>query len=625
MVEIADADLPVFPFRVNWSGGVSERLEWATNVHAGVTGNEQRQGFRLTPRRAFEATITLWAEERQFLDLWLHRLVGTECMVPIWHDSVRTAQGAAQGDSEVWVDTRGLEFKIGSYGLLRGVSALSTERVEIAEVHDDRIVLAEPLAKDWPQGTRVEPLARGRIGETTKPTLHGDRAWQLQAQFELTREQPFEEDVADLDVYLGLPVYHRPPNRSANLDAEFEWAFNETDSGSGRRYRNTDNARATVRQKHEWLLRGRTAKAAFRAFLYYMRGRQRAVWLPTFMNDMTLSRNVGVGTNSLYVKACGLAYTGGGATSGRSHVCVQMKNGTRFYRRVTAMAAVGNDTEERLVLDSGFPLGVQMAAVERISWMDTARFENDRVEFKHVNAADGASTVSAVWQTFRNERTPPVILHAPIPAAAKTDQRCGPNIPETDPCGPCIPCAVTVFSWELNFNGCKEFYCPTRNWYVPDITSHPEGFKKRPSLPHLQEGETYADYANPSRGWPGVGISPIGWAGGCDGAPEQIAYESNAYNDPGSPWYKHPAAIELQGQIIARSQGSNGDFTITYPTAIVDGSGALQIQYGAFWCGDNIARGKLTRTICSGCGCGCSPAVLIEADLVGNVPYTWYW
>lgn len=433
MAEIADNLLPVFPFRVNWRGGVTERLEWATNVHAGITGNEQRQATRLTPRREFEVTITVWEQERQFLDLWLHRMVGTDCLLPLWHDSVRIDREAAQGDSEVWADTRGLEWEIGSYGLLRGLTALSHEVVEIAGVEDERLLLAAPLGGSWPKGTRIEPLRRGRLSENTKPAIKGDRAWECQALFQLTREQPYDDTLEGLDLYAGIPVLHTPPNRVAALDAEFEWGFAETDSKTGRRYRQSDADRAMVRQKHEWLLHGRTRKAAFRRFLYYMRGRQRVVWLPTYSADLTLSRNAGVAASSIYIKAMGFAYTGG-PTSGREFICIQRRNGTRLFRRITGTANAGSMAEERLTLDVPLPAGLTMAEVNRISWMDTARFDADRLEFNHVNAADGASTIAATFRTFRNERTVPPILSAPIPKAAISANPCG--FDEGDPCAP---------------------------------------------------------------------------------------------------------------------------------------------------------------------------------------------
>lgn len=621
MADIADDMLPVFPFRINWREGISERLDWKTNVMADILGNEQRQGARLTPRREFEVTLSVWDQERAFLDLWLHRIHG-EFLLPLWHDSTRIAQEAAQGASEVWGDFRGLEWEIGSYGLLRGVSALVSERVQIAEVHDDRLVLETPLISNWPKGSRIEPLRRGRLSEQTRARILTERVSEITALFELTREQPYDEGFDSWDQYLGLPVLTKQPNRSEQIDLEYLWTYSESDSDTGRRYRKADNNRAITEQKHAWLLRGRTAKREFRSMLYRLRGAQGGFWLPTFSTDLELTRPIGLTATSFYVKRVGYGYTGG-AVSGRNRVCIQLRNGTRLYRRITGTANSGTDHEERLVVDLQFPAAIAMADVTRISFMDTVRFQNDRVEFNHVNAADGASTVSAILRAYRDERVPPTVFAAPIPTVPMSNFPCG-DAPDEDPCAPpgtCIP--KTFFTWSLAFNGCKEFYCPTRNWYQPPITSHPPNWQYRASLPILQgDGRDLEWFEHPGR-WPGASFAPIGIVNNCSDPAGTTYYESNAYNTPGSVGYQDPAYANLRGQPIMTTTTTNGNFTITFLQNLVDGPGALQIQYGAFWCGDFVAQGTLDRTLLI----DCKPvgSTLIESGLVGNVPYTWSW
>lgn len=426
MAEIADADLPVFPFKVNWKNGISERLEWKTDILTDLVGNEQRRGLRLHPRRDFEVTLTLWDQERQFLDLWLHRMVGTEFMFPLWHDSVRSTQEVAQGQKTIWVDTQGLEFTIGSYALLRGLTAMSFERVLVAEVRADRIVAVDDLVGTWPKGTRVEPLVRGQMSDQTRMTLVTSKASSVQAEFQTTRAQIYDPGDETMDLYMGLPVITQQPNRSDQLDVRHIWNFYESDSGTGRRYRKSEEDRARVSQKHSWFLRGRANKAAFRSLLYRLDGSRAPVWLPTFNEDITLAQNAAPGATSIYVKEFGFAYTGG-PTSGREHIVIHTTTG-RIYRRVTGTAAAPAG-QERLVLNAALPAGLAMSNVRIISWIDTARLENDRIEFNHINAADGVSTVSSIFKTFRNERTPPIILSAPIPEAAKSGTLCGDDTP----------------------------------------------------------------------------------------------------------------------------------------------------------------------------------------------------
>ncbi|WLJ71134.1 hypothetical protein [Sphingomonas phage Carli] len=400
MADIADADLPVFPFRINWKNGIAERLEWKTDVLKDFAGNEQRRGLRLTPRREFEVTLTVWDAERSFLDLWLHRMLSQEFLFPVWHDSVRASLPAPQGQDTIWVDTRGLEFQIGSYGLLRGPTALLSERIEIAEVYDDRIVAAANLVLDWPKGTRVEPLLRGRMTEQTRASLSGGRAGDTQAVFQTTREAPYSLGAAPADQYAALPVMMPPPNRSEQIDMNYIWSFFESDSMSGRSYRRSDEKRSMIAQKHSWFLHGRAAKAAFRSLLYRLKGSLMPFWLPTFNHDLQMAVDTAPGASTLEIDAIGFSYTGG-PTSGREYIVIDTVTQGRIYRRVTGTAAAPNG-RERLVVDAPFAGGLLRQNVNYISWIDTARLENDRLELTHVNAADGVTTVSAIMRTFRN-------------------------------------------------------------------------------------------------------------------------------------------------------------------------------------------------------------------------------
>lgn len=544
MAEIADANLPTFPFRVNWKAGVAERLEWKTDVLGDFLGNEQRRALRLTPRREFEVTLTLWDADRAFWDLWLHRMAGVEFLFPVWHDSVRASQDAPQGQKTIWADTRGLEFQIGSYGLLRGLTAQSFERFQIAEVYDDRIVTVANLVLAWPKGTRVEPVLRGRLTDQTNVKPVSTRASETQAVIQCVREQPYGEGVDSWDQYMGMPVLAITPNRSEDLSSSFDWAFSESDSLSGRRFRKSDTGRASVHQKHTWLLKGRTAKVLFRQLCYRLRGSAKAFWLPTFNDDLALSRNAGVAATSIYVKAMGFAYTGG-PTSGREYVCVQKRDGTRLYRRITGTAASGSVTEERLVLDAPLPGGLTMGEVSRISWMDTARFENDRIEMSHVNAADGATTVAGVFQTFRHGRSAPAILSAPIPQAAKVFTSCGTDAPEVDVCAPVFQGVYMSVRFSAP-DPCNQCWDGNRDLYLENV---------QPNGPGGKSFQSFGFYG-----------------GGC------VPFVNDVYENivPGNP--------QLQGQLLHRfSQNNFNDWTwdFYFPCTFVQ----LHIFFSARYCG----------------------------------------
>lgn len=622
MAEIADANLPVFPFRINWKQGLAERLEWKTDVLGDFLGNEQRRSLRLTPRREFEATLSLWDAERSFWDLWLHRMGDTEFLFPLWHDSVRAAQEAAQGQNTVWVDTRGLGFQIGSYGLLRGNTALSYERIQIAEVHEDRIVTVSPLNASWPKGTRVEPLIRGRMTDQTDVKAISSRVSESQAVFEATREQPFDEGVDSWDQFMGLPVLTSQPNRTQDVGSAYQWSYSESDSGTGRRYRKSDTGRAITQQKHSWLLRGRTAKNDFRSLCYRLRGAAGGFWLPTFNDDLQLAQNTAPATASLYVRAIGWAYTGG-ASSGREYVCIWLKGGTRLYRRITGTAAAPAG-QERLIVDTPFPAGLLMSQVRMISFMDTARFQNDRIEFNHVNAADGATTVAGVFQTYRNERQAPAILSLPIPAASENAGPCGPAWdPENgDPCGPppnCPPYPVVIGNGVTD--SCAD-WAPTVNLYAP-----PWNEGEKPGTTQVggnwQPSRLYNEIARNNGVTIPAFVNPI--------HANRQWYERDDYVNPEKEFYQVPGWEWADGRLLASLVGQgNQNWTWTFYFDVPSGPWHMQIQYGAGLCGAvGKEEGRAEIGACRTGGvngkCSCPYGPIYQYTFAGLWPADHYW
>ncbi|MBY0261792.1 MAG: hypothetical protein K2Q20_05585, partial [Phycisphaerales bacterium] len=496
------------------------------------------------------------------------------------------------------------EFRIGSYGLLRGRTALSYERFQIAEVHDDRIVTVANLAATWPRGTRVEPLIRGRMTDQTDVTARGSRASETQCVFEATHEQPYDEGVDSLDQFLGMGVLAMEPNRSEDVTQAFQWAFSESDSLTGRRYRKSDTQRAIVHQKHSWFLKGRTAKAAFRSMLYRLRGAAKPIWLPTFNEDMTISRPITLGASSIYVKAFGYAYTGG-ATSGRNRIMIRLRDGTRLYRSVTGTAASGSATEERLLVSPPFPADLSLKQIVSVSWIDASRFENDRVELNHVNAADGVTTVSGIFQTFRNERVAPEILSAPIPGATKGATPCGTDVPENP--DTCVPPTreghLTHIEW-FHKIPCNQNYTPYRNLTM--------GGNWQPNAPH---GRAFYQFNGLG---PNVGTN--GFA----------QYEFDDYINPSSPHYLDPAYSALQGQLLIQGLITNQTVQLDFigATHVPEGVWQLQVQYPAFYCGSvGLDGGDVAVRYCKADPehPACLPTEQDLGYIGGNYPYTYSW
>lgn len=599
MDEIDNMDLPVMAFMIDWKDGLVERLEYKTDVLPDIAGNEQTRALRLTPRREFDATLTLWGQERQYWDLWLHRMVDKEFMFPLWHDSFRM-RSFGTFLNLLRFDPAAEGVEVGDMLMFRGQSSLDFQIVRVAQTiqgQDPHVLLENidgqpwPVTAGnqvWPHNSRLWRLQRGRLVQSSTVEPVTDRSSRTKITVECTREQPFAASVDGMDTYLDRPVFTVEPNRSASLDQEYEWAFGESDNSTGRRYRKSDSGRPTVRQKQTWWLKGRQSKQTFRAFLERQRGSARTLWLPTFNDDITLSRDAAIAAQSIYCKRFGFAYTGG-VSSGREHIAIKTRGGY-LYRKVTGTAAAGPG-EERLTISPPLPTGLRMADVKRISWMDVARLENDRFEIEHVTDTHGIATCAAVMKTVRDERVPPAILSLPIPLAQMNSARCGEE--DDDACAP-LP-----VDWVHRFTLSAPVYQCNPNWdgnvafEWPDI---------RPNGPGGKPMNSYGGYWNAAR-------------------PDETIYDNFVANSP-----------ILQGQkLLTFTMEDFNNWTVTLyfdPPSLAAQDRYINIFPSARFCGswngpkdpDGYGRFEMTHSVR-----GSPPVSLGLRGAGGNSDARWYW
>lgn len=391
--------LPVWTIRPNWAGGITERLDWLSNVLASLSGSEQRQAVRLSPRRSFEMTINPLGRDRSYADLFLHRLVAEEMLIPLWHDRAKLTAPIVSGESFAAFDNTYREHEVDQCALLYK-DAFTWEVIYISASADSGLTSADPITGDWPAGTVVHPMRAARLSEDSNFSALTGRVGEAQLLFTMSRENDFAEDYAFDFSYGGVPVILQPPNRSESLDQAFQRILSELDNQTGRRRILDSAGRSFTTQIHNWMCNGRAQQHDIRKLLYYLRGRARAVWMPTFNEDVTVARVAALGASIVDIEKIGYAYTGG-AVDGRKHVL--LTDGSDYQGiEITGLGAALATDEERLL--TGDTLDFALTPGQAFSFMDTARLDQDTVEITHHTDSDGVCEVSAAFRSFRNER-----------------------------------------------------------------------------------------------------------------------------------------------------------------------------------------------------------------------------
>ena len=427
---MSDIDLPVFSFRYNWRESLVERVSFLTNILRAEEGSEQRRALRRTPRRSFDVEILLSGPERAFFDVFMNRLSGLEVTVPLYWDVVAIPAATVAGvTGRIDFDTTYTEFEPG-LGILMGKTALDYEVVQISAVDAAGIDLSMDTLKTWPKGTKLIPLRRGIIEDIGQPTALTAGMFSAATRLTLTVPNEWTPAVDSSPVYLGLPVFLEEPNWVEPLTTDYTREIVKMDSETGKQYQVDTLSRVTLGQSHRWFLHGRERLASIRDFLYRHRGRAGAFWLPTFKHDLRLYNSPGGGAVQIEVEKIGWGYANG-PTSGREYIAITHTGGT-ILRKVNSVIAGTLPTTERINLDAALGLALSPGSVRRISFVDTARFDQDDFEIVHHGGLDSLHEMNAVFRTFKNSRVAAEPIDYPIAVSAQSDTQCGG--PDDDPC-----------------------------------------------------------------------------------------------------------------------------------------------------------------------------------------------
>ena len=409
-------EYPVWSIRPNWREGVLERLEWLTDVLASTTGVEQRRALRLSPRRYIEITVNPTNNERSFLDLILHKLGSDKWLFPLWFDQAKLSADATNGDLRVEFDNTYREHLTGGLALLFK-DAFTWEVISIGDQDDDGLDLDVALDVDWPAGTKVYPLRLTQLTPETSLDALTSTVGESVLLFQVIEPNDFTATMPDDLSFEGMPVLITPPNRSETITTEHTRLSADRDNSTGIPYRVDLAQRAFQVQGHSWQVRGRQAQSEFRSFLYWLRGRQRAMWLPSFNQDFVTSRASLLASVSLDIEKIGITYAGG-VIPGRDAILV---DGTPA--RITDLGAPQSAGEERLRIGAGLTAAV--AAGLPGSFMSAARMNQDTVELLHHADSDGMMECSATFKTFNNSRDASGTIYNPIPDAVANSDPCG--------------------------------------------------------------------------------------------------------------------------------------------------------------------------------------------------------
>lgn len=383
----------------NWQEGVTETLEWKTDVLPSPTGAEQRIARRLSPRRTFEFSILVGNNDRQRFENALFIAGAAEWAMPVFADVAVLGVDHPAGATHITVPTVGRDFTVGGSVLLMSGLGLSADvgLVLVTGISVSAITLATPLPVTWPAGSCVYPMRPAVLTDPPALTRYTGNLSSAQIRFRVTEHNANSDNVQALPTYRNHPVLEPTSDWSEQVTGQYLRMLQELDNGSGVPVRTDTARRAFLMMNHHWVSVGREQQAALRRLFYYLRGRQRAIWVSSGCNDFTPVS--GLENGVIHVEYAAFAELG--VVNGRCDLRIHLVDGSSLYRRIIGVAVVSYAVE-RLVLD-GDHITVALEQIVSISYLTLCRQESDSVAWQHITDADGLATISTTFRGIRDE------------------------------------------------------------------------------------------------------------------------------------------------------------------------------------------------------------------------------
>jgi hypothetical protein len=396
-LEINGQRIFAWTFKPDWSVPVEERLEWVTDVLTSYNGNEQRIALRTNPRRTidYQFMIDNGSDRRKF-EAMLFNWGARTWMMPVWMEGQTLTSEMTAGATSMVVTRQDGNWQDGGYCIVM-TAAFEYEIIKISTISGDTVNFRNPTELTWPAGSVYYPAVTGIIGEKQGLTrFNGDTEYG-RCTFQILETETVGADSPT--TYRGMPVITEPPHWQADITNDYARKLRKIDYRVGKFAVEDEAGMPFSIISHHWTCDGKAEIDSLRKFVYARAGKQKAVWLPTFANDLLVVGAIGSSSTYIDVEHCFIVRHLWGHMN-RRDIMIEMVNGNRYYRRVTDAVELST-TVERLTINSAIGVAADPEDIRRVSWLALARFDSDSISlaWRHDDWVD----CSMNWRTVRDD------------------------------------------------------------------------------------------------------------------------------------------------------------------------------------------------------------------------------
>jgi hypothetical protein len=352
--------------------GMTEQLSFLTDVMEKMDGSEQRMQLRKYPRRQYGMTLRVDGTERQWLDNVLSGRQAGDLYLPLWTQPTLLEAAADLHDTSIsvnhaWQDQA--EFREG--GRLVIWSDKDTwEMIRIDTLGAGTISLATEVLRTagYPVGTPVYPVVKVMCPRVPSGSIMGLTMADVKIELLCKDNESDIASAAAWDEVHGLPYLadlHLGPSLGYVYDfSDLDFATGKTEQET--RWVEGKQSRSLILVSHD-----RATSWDLRCLLYYLSGRWKSFYLPTYLAEVPIVSLVGT---ILTIGNVGYSQYSAGRTM------VRTVTSTADEVRTVVSSTNAGATEE-LTLDA-----TVAGTLQRVEFVYRMRLDTDEVSITHTNA-----------------------------------------------------------------------------------------------------------------------------------------------------------------------------------------------------------------------------------------------
>lgn len=384
----------VWAYEPDWQQDFIENLTWLTDVFTARTGDEQRESIRSSPRRNFEYSLQTFKDNAATLQNLLFGWQNRTFAIPVWFDNSELATATTVGSLVINADTSNRGFFKGGLVLIL-VDPLNYEVREIEDFSSNTITLTNPIESIWAKGVKVFPVNIGRFPTQMQSSRVTDNVLTMQISFDADPLQtdPYIPASTAPITYAGYEMIAKKPNWSDPVNIENMYESSIVDYQTGGVNSVPSREFPAIMRTWQWLFKDRSELIYLRKMLGRLKGKAKAVYMPTWFADFQLYSTESAIATTLRVKPNEF-YKMVGVNNALNVIAIETVNNPIVYRKILDVSVGAGYVS--LALDGVIGYALDSNTLVKISLVHLCRMSADKASIKYLTNNVGVLQASFV-------------------------------------------------------------------------------------------------------------------------------------------------------------------------------------------------------------------------------------